>query len=312
MRRVCILVVITLVACAGGGGGGEEPPESGVASPRRATLVTVVDSFATPESAIFDAELDVWFVTNINGNPSAKDNNGFISRIGPDGAIQELRFIEGGASGVTLHAPKGTALQGDTLWVADIDVVRGFNKRTGVTVETVDLSGQAHFLNDIAVHPDGALYVTDTGIEFDANGEMSHPGPDQIFRVFGGQAHVALVDERLQSPNGIVWDEAYKRFFIVPFGGADLFRWGPAFGLSPVGEGPGGQDGVVALPGGMLLVSSWADSSLFLFGADRVRTPLITNVPSPADFGYDSSRSRVAIPLFQHNQVQIWTIPPTG
>ncbi len=310
MRRVCVLIGITLIAC--GGGGEDATPESGSVAPRRASLVAVVDSFATPESAIFDPEQDVWFVTNINGNPSAKDNNGFISRIDPDGTIQDLRFIQGGSSGVTLHAPKGTALQGDTLWVADIDAIRGFDKRTGVTVETVDLSGQAHFLNDIAVHPDRSLYVTDTGIEFDANGEMSHPGPDQVFRVFDGQARVVLADERLQSPNGIAWDEAFKRFVIVPFGGTELLRWSMAVGFTPLGEGPGGQDGVVVLPGEMLLVSSWADSTLFLMGTDRVRIPLITNVPSPADIGYDSSRSRVAIPLFQNNQVQIWTIPPTG
>src|SRR5256886_13499427 len=47
-----------------------------------------------------------------------------ISRVRPDGAVENLKFIEGGHNGVTLHAPKGLALLGDTLWVADIDVVR--------------------------------------------------------------------------------------------------------------------------------------------------------------------------------------------
>ncbi|HVD33584.1 MAG TPA: hypothetical protein VNC19_08420 [Gemmatimonadales bacterium] len=29
-----------------------------------------------PESARYDRDLDVWFVSNINGDPSKKDNNG--------------------------------------------------------------------------------------------------------------------------------------------------------------------------------------------------------------------------------------------
>jgi len=31
---------------------------------------------------------------NINGSQTAKDNNGFISRVRPDGAVENLKFIE--------------------------------------------------------------------------------------------------------------------------------------------------------------------------------------------------------------------------
>lgn len=54
---------------------------------------------------------------------------------------------------------------GDTLWVADIDAMRAFNKRTGAVIATVDLRPRgAVFLNDVAAGPDGALYITDTGL----------------------------------------------------------------------------------------------------------------------------------------------------
>src|SRR5687768_11119353 len=42
-------------------------------------------SLQGPESARYDRDLDVWFVANINGNPTGKDNNGYISRLRPDG-----------------------------------------------------------------------------------------------------------------------------------------------------------------------------------------------------------------------------------
>src|SRR5207253_5258061 len=105
-----------------------------------ATKVLTVEGFLTPESVLHDTTQDIYFVSNINGSPTAKDNNGFISRVRPDGAVENLKFIEGGKNGVTLHGPKGLALWGDTLWVADIDVVRGFNARTGASIDSVSLA----------------------------------------------------------------------------------------------------------------------------------------------------------------------------
>ena len=115
------------------------------ARPKRAAHGPVVDStapgrtatvngFKTPESVRYDSAGDVFYVSNINGSPVAKDNNGFISRMKPDGTIDSLELIAGGRNGVTLNAPKGLALIGDTLWVADIDAVRAFNVRTGAVV----------------------------------------------------------------------------------------------------------------------------------------------------------------------------------
>ena len=125
-----------------------------------------VAGFSTPESVLHDSTQDIYFVSNINGSPTAKDNNGFISRVRPDGAVENLKFIEGGRAGVTLNAPKGLALLGDTLWVADIDMVRAFNARTGAVIDSVKLDS-AVFLNDVAVAATGAIYITDTGIRFD-------------------------------------------------------------------------------------------------------------------------------------------------
>src|SRR5215204_6359033 len=130
-----------------------------------------------PESARYDRDLDIGFVSNVNGTAIQKDNNGYISRLRPDGAPYSLKFIEGGKKGVTLNAPKGLAINGDTLWVADIDVARAFNKRTGELIANVGIKGRARFLNGAAVGPDGAVYMTDTGVLFGPKGDVSHPGP---------------------------------------------------------------------------------------------------------------------------------------
>src|SRR2546425_9624254 len=137
-----------------------------------ATKLAVVEGFLTPESVLHDPVQDIYFVSNINGGPTRKGNNGFISRVRPDGAAENLKFIEGGHGGVTLNAPKGLAIRGDTLWVADIDVVRAFDAKTGAARDTVSLASLgAIFLNDIAIAQTGALYITDTGIRFDDVGK---------------------------------------------------------------------------------------------------------------------------------------------
>lgn len=315
--RPCLLpglALLTLAACGRPDRGTSERDTTAAGTPATSPTdsavpnrVATITGFRRPESARYYSPGDVYFVSNIDGNPAAKDGNGFISRVSADGAIDSLRFVAGGRGGARLDAPKGTALVGDTLWVADIDQVRGFNARTGAPVATVDLSAQgALFLNDIAVGPDRSLYITDTGLR---GGQ--HTGPDRIFRIAPDRtASVALRSDSLGGPNGIAWDGASERFVVVPFAGPrTLLAWKPgSTTLTAIGTGAGQFDGVEVLGDGRLLVTSWADSSLTIRAGDSVRR--VGGLPSPADIGVDTRRQRVAVPLLRENRVEIWTIPP--
>src|SRR6266850_3826250 len=253
--------------------------------PPAATKVAVVEGFLTPESVLHDPAQDIYFVSNINGSPTAKDNNGFISRVRPDGAIENLKFIEGGRAGVTLNAPKGLAVSGDTLWVADIDVVRAFNARTGAPLDSVKLDSMgAVFLNDVTVASTGALYITDTGIRFDDVSNVLHPGPDRIFRIGPDRkVTVAARGDSLGWPNGITVDQVGKRFIIVSFGAAKaVLTWKPGDKAPKViAKGAGGFDGV-EVAGTRILVSSWTDSTVSAYETGQ-EVKVITGVPSPAD-----------------------------
>ena len=286
--------VAKLDSAAGGGG---------------ASRVATVEGFKTPESVKYDPELDVYFVSNINGNPSTKDNNGFIARVRGDGsAVDSLMFIAGGRGGVRLNAPKGMAIVGDTLVVADIDAVRMFNRRTGAPVASVDFAPlRAHFLNDIAVGGDGALYITDTGIRFSPNGQMSHPGPDRIFKLTRRTPSVAISDSALSAPNGITWDSAGGRFIVAPFNGKALLTWKPGGKPATLAPGVGQFDGVEVLQDGRVLASSWADSSVHVAQNGNV-TKLASGLPSPADIGVNAKRGIVAVPLFTENKVEFWSL----
>jgi hypothetical protein len=289
-RLLCVSIAAVALACKPGAKGGDEPPIKAAS----------VGGFSTPESVKWDSAQDVYFVSNINGAPNAKDGNGFISKVGPAGMVMDSAFITG------LNAPKGMAVVGDTLWVADIDAVRGFNARSGAPVATVAVPG-AIFLNDIAAAPDGSLYVTDTAIKFAASG-VEHPGADQIFRIGPDRkVNVAAKGDAFSRPNGITWDAANGRFIVVPFGGPSLFAWKPGDAAPTViATGPGQFDGVEIVRGA-IWASSWADSSVYRY-VNGQGTNLIKGVPSPADIGYDARRNRLLIPIFTQNRFEIWQL----
>src|SRR5688572_26415285 len=132
-----------LVACAK-----ELPPADTTAAGNTTAAATTAQKlgetagFNVPESVRYDAELDVYYVTNINGNPSQRDNNGFIARVRADSTSVMTILVEGGKggnSGMRLNAPKGMALRGDTLFVADIDMLRMFHRRSGEYLGAVSL-----------------------------------------------------------------------------------------------------------------------------------------------------------------------------
>ncbi|MGZ8456738.1 MAG: SMP-30/gluconolactonase/LRE family protein [Gemmatirosa sp.] len=299
-RRAASISLAALCACApraGTTGATAEPVNTAAAATSRPLVVR--EGFVAPEAVRYDPEQDVYFVSNWGtGSAGARDDNGFISRMRPDGSVESLRFIAGGAGGVTLHAPRGMTIVGDTLWVADANAVRGFDRRSGAPLAAVDFSGgDPGFLNDVAAGPDGAVYVTDTG-------------RNRIHGVRGGPT-VALADTALGSPNGITWDAANARFIVVPFGGArDIRAWRPgSTTVESIGTSTGARyDGVEVLTGGRILVASQRDTSLHLFADGRGR-PIIRTGGPPADIAVDTRRNRVAVPIVALNRVELWELP---
>jgi sugar lactone lactonase YvrE len=203
------------------------------------------------------------------------------------------------------------AIQGDTLWVADITALRAFHRRTGAPLGTIDFAPLgAVQLNDVALAPDGSLRVTDTGIIMGKDGVV-HTGPDRIFAVGPGRAvTVAAAAVPIKRPNGITWDSVGKRWLVLsfdPFVGEVTALDAAMTSGQAIRRGKGQLDGVEVLPGGTILFTSWADSSVHALAGGRDRT-IIRELPVPADIGLDTRRHYLAVPLSMLGRVQLWDV----
>lgn len=271
------------------------------------TDVTLGDyGFATPESAQHDPDADVYLVSNINGDPFAKDDNGFISRLAPDGKQLAKRWIDGARPDVTLHAPKGIGLTADELWVADIDEVRRFDRKTGAPRGSVAIAG-ATFLNDVAVGPDGSVYVSDTGV----GPGFAPTGTDAIWRIDPelGTPTVFVRGKDLDQPNGLWVDQ--DGVFAVTWTGGKLLSFSATGTRAADIQLPKAQlDGIVRLPDARFLVTSWEGRCAYLVGKDGKTSewmhPLLD---APADLGLDLKRRRALIPAFQKDELRITLYP---
>src|SRR4029079_8027611 len=87
-------------------------PMPGEAAAPGARFIKKIDGFYGPESAKYDPDQDVWFVSNMLGYGSDKDGAGYIVRI-PAGPLgPPTIFITSGRHSAGLDPPQGGTLPG--------------------------------------------------------------------------------------------------------------------------------------------------------------------------------------------------------
>jgi sugar lactone lactonase YvrE len=262
--------------------------------------------FETPESVLYDVANDVYLVSNISGDPLGKDDNGFISKVTPDGKVAELKWIDGASKDVELNAPKGLGIADGKLYVTDIDVVRVFDLASGKSLSTIKVAG-ASFLNDISVAPDGTIYFSDTGLKAGKSG-LEPSKKDAIYKLTKKNTAKAVIKStELKNPNGLLADD--KGVWVVSWSGS-VYHVSADGKKEESTQAPGAQlDGVLQTPDGQILVSSWETSTVYVGKPDGTLSPLFADLKSPADIGFDSKRSAVLVPQFLENTVQIYALP---
>ena len=201
----------------------------------RLELAWRLRGLANPESAALSADSRFLYVTNVNGEGEAKDGNGFIALVSTDGRLLKREFARG------LDAPKGIALAGGALFVADIDQLVIVDAATGEIHGRLPAPG-AHFLNDLAIAPDGGVLIADSATQ-------------RIYVSRDDEIEVWLEDDLLASINGLLAEP--ERLVVTTMQGRLLAVDYETRRVTVLAEGLGDADGVAALGGGRYLVSEW-------------------------------------------------------
>ncbi len=253
-----------------------------------------VTGLASPESFVVDPATGCYFISNIDGKGDEKDGKGFLTKLDPDGKVIALKFADSTAEN-PLHAPKGLAVVGKTVWAADIDHVRGYDAETGKPAGDFDLTAQkAVFLNDLAADGSGHLYVTDMRAKFVA-----------MITIEGGKIEILASGDHLASPNGVTIHPKRRCPIVASWDVGKVIELLPDNQSKVLYEAPlKNLDGVEFDAEGTLYVSSWTGGKVFTAKEKGEVTVLHEGMTSPADIGLDLKKRLLLIPFMKENRAK--------
>lgn len=280
MRTIAILATVAFVTIAGLSGLNtiQSDPEISLVKKWETDRV-----FKVPESVLYDKARNILYVANINGTPTDKDGNGFISKLSVSGKIESLKWVTG------LDAPKGMGVYKNRLYVTDISSIVEIDIDKGKILKRYDIGGK--FLNDITVDSAGRVYVSDMAT-------------DRIHRLSGGRVTTWLSSKKLQNPNGLFIEK--KRLMVASKGGGNIkiidIRKKSITDWVSIGGNP---DGLVSDGRGNYLLSSWNGEAYFIKssgGKVKLFDTRASNINS-ADIDYIPGKKLLLVPTFFDNRV---------
>jgi DNA-binding beta-propeller fold protein YncE len=238
--------------------------------------------YSTPESVFYDAERSQIYVSNINGQPTEKDGNGFISLVGEDGIIEKLKWIEG------FNAPKGMAVHKNILYVTDIDRIAIINIEKEEIVKFIEVAG-AQFLNDMVADESGNVYITDMT-------------KNQLLILKNEKINSWLEIDELKNPNGLAMENGNLLVGCNNY----LLSFNPKTKeYNYLVKDTGGIDGLIPLGNGKYIISDWAGKIQLISINDHAI--VLQNISEEniqaADLGYIPNRKLLLIPTFFDNRV---------
>jgi sugar lactone lactonase YvrE len=263
-------------------------------------VVWTLEDLEAPESAYFDEARNILYVSNINGEPLAKDGNGYISRVSLDGEMLEAKWVTG------LDAPKGLTSDGVTLYVSDIDRLVAIDIETGQISGTWAAEG-AIFLNDTVIDAAGRVYISDMIAE-------------KIHVMTDGGLSVLAEGDALQHPNGLTmrdsellvapWGLDLQEDFTTKTGGHLITVDVETGSVAPLGSGDpvGNLDGLEPDGNGNWIVSDWIAGAVYRIVDDGTKQMLLDLDMGSADLEYIPDQSLLIVPMMLSNTLVAYQV----
>ncbi|MFT2007689.1 SMP-30/gluconolactonase/LRE family protein [Pontibacter sp. 13R65] len=248
------------------------------------------NTLRTPESALYDPERNVIYVSNINQRTEdRKDGDGFISVLSPNGKVEQLFWVAG------LNNPKGLALYNNVLYVADIDEVVAISTQSGAVLERFK-ADKAKNLNDVAVDGEGNVYISD-----------SNEG--RIYLLRNGRISTWIKNTKNELPNGLFYDQnrllvAFKNSGHVRLLDTNRKRF------TNWTEGIDSADGIAGDGTGNFFISNWNGEVYYV--NQRGKKWLLLDTKSKgvkaADISYAQQQQLLLVPTFSDNRVVAYKV----
>lgn len=241
---------------------------------------------ATPESVLYEATKDVIYVSNVNGDPTAKDGNGFISIINLKGEIINREWIKG------LDAPKGMGIYNNHLFVTDINQVIDIDIEKGEIVNR-HMAKDAKFLNDIAIDAAGNIFISDMTT-------------NQIYLLSNSKLEMWLFSDKFNYLNGLFVDGNSllagnsNTIYAININTKEM--------TEHIRES-GGIDGLEALGNNKFIVSDWT-GNISIVSPNEPKQLILSTVDkkiNAADIDFIIDKKLVLVPTFFDNRVMIYS-----
>jgi hypothetical protein len=283
-KKISLFMMLPLFVWSCGGNQTTEKTEENTTvevaetSPTLTKVWETTDELTTNESALYDAESGIIYISNIDGDPEGKDGKGFISKISTSGEILEKEWVTG------LDAPKGMGISNGKLYVTNIDELVEIEVATGEITNRFKIEG-ASFLNDVDADGD-KVYFSDmkTGkIHLFQNGSFS------------------LFAENQNNINGIRIAEDGTLYGLD---GAGLKKYNRDGSFTIVNDKVTGGDGLVILGDNAFVASRW-QGEVYLI-KDGVETLLLdtkAEESNTADIDFIPGEGLVLVPTFFKDRV---------
>ncbi|MDE5602944.1 MAG: ATP-binding protein [Helicobacter sp.] len=258
-----------------------------------------IDGFASPESIW--VEKNIVYVANVGTElaPLVKDNDGFISKLDTQGNIIELHFLS------NLNAPKGMTKLGNTLFVVDIDTLKGFDVISKKQVFSLPIIDSV-FLNDIAAYDNNTLFVSDTTTGIIHKVDVKN----KKYETF-----IKLDTDKYGGPNGLLFNKDKTKLYVAgynPNHPSQVFSIDmQSLAIKTLITQKGSYDGLAFAKNGDLLVSSWGENFQgIIYRIDNKGKKSTLNLPfikGPADMFSDGES--LWIPKMAENKILKITLP---
>lgn len=265
-------------------------------------------NFSSPYGVAVDPTTNYIYVSNMNGDPNSRDNNGYISRLRGDGTIEQLRFVDGASKKIQLHSPKGMAIANSILYVADIDKIHAFDLASGNFLFDVNFGNLPvqHFYDVKAVREDGnnpVLYVVDG------------PG-NTIYRVDIPKKHevTTLVSgESLGQPHSLAWFTVRQSFAVAGWSSGQVTAFDRAGKRQPFAAiFLRTLEGLDADDTGNLYVASSALNAIYKIAPNFALSEFQLGLSGPAGIAFHKAGSQIIVALPESGTVQSIPLKPSA